>query len=500
MPYRQLGEFLTVLHDDGDLLRIKDEVDPDYELAEIVRQVALQTDGGPAIVFDNVRGSSLPVAANLFAAPRRLCRALGVSRFDDAAARLLSTLLPDVPDGLFDAIRLLPRLSQLAGSRSRLVKTGSCQQVVRMGSDVDLTALPIPRCWLGETGPTITAGQLSVRDPQTGGLHVGRYRLQMTGTNTLVPHWHEQHPAWHILHAYRALNQSMPVAISLGGHPLLTYAGSPALPSGMDALQFAGLLAGEGIDLVRARTVELDVPADAEMVIEGRIDSGAEPESDAVFTSECGLLITSSDLPTIQVTAVTHRVNPLFPTIIPSRGPGDEHTFSKLTERLLLPFIKLYLPEVVDVNAPSSGGAGRLLFVSIRKQFPRQARKVMDALCSLRPWLGVKFVVVVDAEVDVQDETAVWGAVGAHLDAAADVSTTQGPGDRDDPSHPVPGIGTRLGIDATRKLPAERGGRPPILDALPPPETESAVAGRLRELGLPRGSNPVHWSTGSPTG
>lgn len=492
MPYRQLGDFLTALHDDGDLLRIRDEVDPDYELAEIVRQVAHQSDGGPAMVFDNVRGSSRPVATNLFGTQRRLCRALGVANFDDAANRLLSSLLPEVPEGLLDAVRLLPRLSQLAGSKSRLVKTGSCQQVVRMGSDVDLTALPVPRCWLGETGPTITAGQLSVRDPQSGQLHVGRYRLQVTGANTLVPHWHEQHPAWHILHAYRALKQPMPVAIALGGHPLLTYAASPPLPPGLDALQFAGLLSGEGVDLVRARTVELDVPADAELIIEGSIHPGAEQGTGAVMTSESGLLIESSDLPTLTVAAVTHRANPLIPAIIPAAAPGDEHTFGKLTERLLLPLIRLYLPELVDINAPAAAGGGRLLFASIAKQFPRQARKVMDALCNLRPWLGVKFVVVVDADVDVQDESAVWRAVGTHLNAAGDVSLTEAPGDRDDPSHPVPGLGTRLGIDATRKLPAERGGLPPILDALPPPATQAAVSSRLRELGLLPGPGTVH--------
>lgn len=487
MPYRQLGEFLTALHDEGDLLRISDEVDPDYELAEIVRQLAQQAGGGgPAVVFDRVRGSAIPVAANLFAAPRRLCRALGVNSFDDAAERLLSIVLPQAPDGLFDSIRLLPRLSQLAGARPLSVKSANCQQVVRMGRDVDLAALPIPRCWLGETAPTITAGLLGTRDPQTGQVHVGRYRLQTAGADRLLPHWHEQHPAWHILHACRALQQTMPVAIALGGNPLLTYAASAPLPPGLDPLQFAGLLAGEGIEVVRARTVELDVPAHSEMIIEGYIDPAAEPGTSAAFTTEAGLLIQSDELPAIKVTAVTHRANPVFPAIIPSAAPGDEHTFGKLTERLLLPFIRLYLPEIVDINTPLSSGAGRLLFVSIQKQYPRQARKVMDALCNLRPWLGIKCVVVVDAEIDVQDESAVWRTVGTHLNAAADVSTTEVPGDRDDPSNPNRGLGARLGIDATRKLPSERNGTPPILDALSPPDVQAAVAARLRELGVHR--------------
>lgn len=483
MPYRRLADFLTALDDAGELLRIRDEVDPHLELGEVVEQLCGGHGNPPAVLFENVRGSGWPVAANLLGTGARLTRALGAADFDDAARRLCAQVLPDLPSGWAESLKMLPRLAELGGAAPRLVKTAPCQQVVQMGTDVDLRTLPIPQFREGESAPVVTAGQVLLKTAE-GRLSAGRPRLQPAGPRSLLVHWHVQHEACSVLDESRRRQQQLPVAIVLGGDPLLTYVAGAPLPHGVDPLWFAGLLARDGLEFVRARTVELDVPAEAELVIEGYVDVSAPAEGRGVVATSRNRLVANEGLPTIHITALTHRANPVFPVVAPTSAVSEEQQFVKLSERLMLPFLRLYLPELTDVHLPLASGGGRLLFARIRKQFPRQARQVIDALCSVRAFLPVKLAVVVDDDVDVQDEPRVWRAVAEHVDPQADTWISPSSGDFEDPAFAIRGSGSRLGIDATRKLPSERPQPSAVRHADNRAELRQRVAVRLQELGL----------------
>lgn len=486
MPFDQLSEFLAALQNGGDLVRIKAEVDPVCELTEISEQLGRShPDGGPVLFFENVRGSRLPVAANLLGSPRRICQALGVESFDAAAQRLAALLAPDVPDGWRDSLRLIPRFTQLAASPPRAVKAGPCQQVVKLGKDVDLGELPIPQFWPGETARTLTAGQVYLRTLETGTRKIERYPLEVRGRDELLLHWTPHHDGRRLFDRWRAAGQQMPLAVVLGGDPLLTYAAGAPLPSHTDGLLLAGLLRGRGVDVVRGRTVELEVPAHAEFVIEGYIDPHEAPAAAGTVAAPTGFLAPHDTLPVMHVTAMTHRANPVLPVIIPAGPPSEEHWLAKLTERLLVPIVRLVVPEVCDLHMPWAAASRNLLFVSIHKDFPRQARKVMNALWSLRPLMTIKTIVVVDADVDVRDEHQVWHAVGANIHPERDVTLTDGPGDMDDHAAPFRCVGSKLGIDATAKT--EHEGHPRAWPArlAMPDDLRRQVAARWEEFGLP---------------
>jgi 4-hydroxy-3-polyprenylbenzoate decarboxylase len=485
MPYHRLADFLVALHDDGDLVRIAAEVDPVYELAAVTdRVIRSRGDGGPALLFENVTGSSFPVVSNLLGTERRICRALGVGTFDEAAQRLVSAVTPEIPEGWADSLRLLPRLSQLASVPPRVVKSGACQQVVKLGTDVNLAELPIPHFWPGETHRTVTAAQVCLRSLTTGARHIGRYPLQVAGRNTLVLHWGIHDDAAHIHQEYIAAERQMPVAIALGGDPVLTCAAAAPLPPGADALLLTGLLHGLGVEVVRGRSVEIEAPANAEFILEGYVAPADAAGGMGAAASPQGFVLEHRELPTLQVTALTHRANPVLPVIVRGQPPSEEQCLNRLTGRLLLPFVRYFLPEVVDFNLPESGGVSRLLFVSIRKQYPRQAARVMHALWSLRPLLCVKTIVTVDADVDVQDERQVWLAAAAHLDAGRDVIVAEGPRDMDDFSTPIAGVGGKLGLDATRKTAGEGARQPGAPAARPPLDVLQRVSARWQEFGL----------------
>ena len=452
MPCNQLADFLAILNDGDDLRRISAEVDPEYELAAVVDVISREAPaGGPAILFESVRGSAIPVAANVLGTRRRSCRALGSDSFDEASERLVSALMPEVPESWAGALKLVPRISQLGGLPPQLVKTGACQQIVKLGSDVELSELPIPVCWPGETGPTITAGQIHLLDRATGTRLMSRQRIQVLDERSLTIHWSEYDAAYHVFREYADAGQQAPLAIVLGGDALLTYVADAPVPVGNDPLLLAGLLAGQGVDVVRGRTIEFGVPAEAEIVIEGYISPDDACDHLGASASDLGFLTEYRSLPTIHVTAITHRANPVLPVVVPGRQPTEEHQFHKLTERLTLPFLRLVLPEVVDINRPISGGASRTLFLSIDGRIPGSAQKVMDAAASLDALSGAKLIVVVDAEVDVQNEREVWAAVAANVAAQRDARITSRPGDYADPAGDAQGPASRLCIDATRK-------------------------------------------------
>ena len=482
--YEHLSDFLSELDDDGELVRISAEVDPVLEIAAITDRVCRQSGDGPALFFDHVKDHQLPVVTNLLGSRRRMCRALGVTCLDEMAERIAAVIQPDVPEGWLETLKLVPQLAQLTKLPPKMVKTGVCQQVVHVGSDVTLDGLPIPHCWPGEAGPVITAGQLYTRDPRTKLRHVASVPLEVRDSKSLSIHWDLHQPHWQFLEEYRRADQLMPIAVALGGDPACSLMSRLPLPPQTDACLLGGFLRGGNIDLVPCRSIDLEVPAQAEIVIEGHVDPTADPEPAGPIGLPTGFYSSADRLPVLQVTALTHRANPIFSALIPGRTPAEEYWLGRAGERIVLPLIKLAVPELVDLHQPRAGRFRNLLFVSIRKQYPQQARKVMHALWSLGPTMVSKIIVVVDESVDVHDEDEVWFTVGSHVHPGRDVVLCEGPTHAHDHAAPVPGMGHKLGLDATRTLPQEGHDRPWPDPLAMPAEIAERVKNRWAEYGL----------------
>ncbi|MCA9116856.1 MAG: UbiD family decarboxylase [Planctomycetaceae bacterium] len=455
MSGQTLTDFLAALDDAGDLIRIPAEVDPQLELAAIVRAVTSQRDPAPAILFEKVRGSTFPAVANLYGSHSRLCRILRTQDFDELADRIGSLLRPEFPDGWLDAVRLVPRFAELARIPPETVSTGDCQQVVRMGRDVNLFDLPVPQFWPGEAGPSLTAGQVFTVDPETGARNVGLYPLEVRNRTSLIVHWNPRQGGWRHFQAWKAAGRQMPVAIVLGGDPAGLFTAGAPLPASADECLLTGLLTGERVSLVRCRELELTVPASAEFVIEGRIDPAAPLETAGPLAGPTGSYRLPEELPLLEVTALTHRSNPVFPILVPGADSPETHWTGRAHERLLLPFVRLLCPEVVDLHQPLHGAFRNLLFVSLKKVYPWQARRVMQALWSFPPLMSTKIIVAVDDDVDVRDESAAWRTALASVHPGRDTFLSDGPGDVCDHAAPEHGLGRKLGIDGTRKLPGE---------------------------------------------
>ena len=460
MAYESLTEFLSEAEDDGDLKRIDAAVDANLEITEITRRVCQPAAGGPVLQFENVKGHTMPVVVNLLGSYRRMCKVFGVQSFDDVTARIAGVIQPDLPDGWLESLKLVPQLTQMAKLPPKIVKTGICQQVVKMGRDVDLSELPVPHCWPGDARPTITAAHVYTRNPTTGVRNVGVFPLELRDNKSLIVHWNSQQEGSQNFAEYQRLGHQMPVAVALGGDPIYRYMASAPVPTGTDACLLGGFLRGSNIELVKCRSIELEVPSDAEIVIEGMIDPSADLDQGGPIGQSTGHYSLPEPLPVLNVSALTHRSNPYFPVSIPCETSSESFWFGKANEYIFLPFVRLVVPEVVDLYLPPSGQFRNSLFVKIDKQYPQQARKVMHALWSLAGLMVCKMIVVVDADVDVHDEQQGWFAVGAHAHPGRDVVFCEGPADPSDHAAPVRGMGHKMGIDATRKLPEEGHPRP----------------------------------------
>ncbi len=469
MASDHLADWLAQWHDVREFVRVSAEVDAVYEIAAITDR--LRSDqGGPAVLFDHVRGQTIPVVTNLLGSPRRLSATFGASSLDALSQRIDDWLSISLPRGKLDTWKLLPRLAELSQWPPTVVKTGLCQQVVKLGRDVNLAELPALTMWPGDAAPTITWGQLHTSPPIGTGetpapqnesgdarRHVCVVPLEVRGRDGLLIHGDETSELWSLLVEYGSRGQQMPVAIVLGGDPITSVASWAPLPGRTDPLVFAGFLRNRPVELVAARSVPLTVPASAEIVIEGFVDPQAAFESAGPISRETGFFGPSESLPLMRVTAITHRANPVFPVMVPGPAPSECHWLDRACERLLLPLARLWIPELVEWRWPFTGASRHVVFASIRKTYSQQARKVMHALWSLPRVATAKMLIVVDDDVDVRDENAVWSSVAAHADPTRDLILWDGPADPLDHATAVRGIGRKLGMDATRKLPSEAG-------------------------------------------
>ena len=494
MSFRDLREWIALLEREGELVRVAAEVDPHLEVTEIVDRTVKA--GGPALLFERPKGSAHPLLINQFGTERRMCLAFGVERLDDVAAKLADVLELQPPEGLAAKVRGLRTLKSIADSRPKVVRHGACQEIVVRGDEVDLGVLPVMTCWPEDAGPFVTLPAVITHDPRTGGRNVGMYRLQVLGPRSTAMHWqlHKDGRADYMFSEGR-----LEVAVALGLDPVSAYSASAPLPKHIDELMLAGFLRGEPVELVKGVSIDLEVPAAAEIVLEGYVEQG-DLVDEGPFGDHTGYYTPAEPFPVFHVTALTMRRDAIYPSIVVGKPPQEDAWLGKATERIFLPAIRMSVPEIVDYDLPVAGAFHNLAIVSIRKSFPGHARKVMHALWGLGLLSLTKGIVVVDAHVDVHDYEQVLFYAGANVDPKRDVLISEGPLDHLDHAPTLQFLGGKIGIDATAKSPAE-GARewPPEIEMTA--EIRSLVDRRWAEYGLdavpPAGNGAMRQSSRS---
>ncbi|MES1228314.1 MAG: menaquinone biosynthesis decarboxylase, partial [Armatimonadota bacterium] len=484
MAYRDFQHFLDVLAAKGELKTVDQPLSPYLEITEVADRV-MKT-GGPGLLFNNPVGAmrfgtpdpmsavmghksidpsirptaaksyGIPVAINTLGSRRRMSLALSCDDFEEHTQRIAALLKPDPPKNPREALALLPKLLELKDAPPKTVANAPCQQVVAIGNDVDLTKLPVLTCWPEDGGPFITLPLVFTNDPNTGKRNVGMYRIQVHDKNTCGMHWQMHKTGMRHMEDAGSKGQKIEVCVVLGGDPALTFSAISPLPPGIDEMLFAGFLRRERVPMVKAKTVDISVPADAEFVIEGYVDP-AERRLEGPFGDHTGYYSLASDFPVLHVTAITQREKPVYPATIVGQPPMEDGWMGKAVERIFLPMIQLTVPEIVDMNLPVEACFHNVAFVRIKKKYPGHAFKVMNAVWGLGGLAFTKMVFVFDEDCDVQDLQQVLFRIGANCDPGRDTLHTRGPVDQLDHASQYEGFGGKIGFDCTHKWPGEGG-------------------------------------------
>ncbi len=457
MALDNLRDFVRAIDAAGDLVRVTPSVAVDREITEIADRCMKSPGGGPALLFERPRlatgaESRYPVAVNLFGSATRMALALGVQQLDEIGDRIAELLHLKVPEGLLGKLAMLPKLAEIAKFPPRPASgQPPCQELVVRGADVDLGQFPVPICWPQDGGPYVTLPQVITRDPTTGVRNVGMYRIQVIDRAAVAMHWQRHKVGAAHWRGMAERGETMPVCIALGGDPASIYAASAPLPPSIDEYLFAGFLRREPVRLARALTSDLEVPAEAEIVLEGMIDPREPLALEGPFGDHTGFYSLADYYPKVHITAITMRNEPIWPHTIVGRPPMEDFWLGHATERIFLPLLQLTLPEVVDYHMPAEGIFHNLVFVSIDKQYPGQAFKVMNGLWGQGLMSLAKVIVVLDRDVNVRDPREAWWVALNNIDPERDVRFTPGPIDVLDHSSRGFTFGSKMGIDATRK-------------------------------------------------
>ncbi len=481
MAYNDLGEFISKLEKEGELVRIKTLVDPELEITEITDRVSKMH--GPALLFENVRGSSMPVLINAFGSEKRMAMSLGVENLDDIGKEISDwlSLKDNLPSSMMDKLKMLPKLAELSSIMPRTVKKAPCQEIVQMEPSLD--TLPILKCWPGDAGRFITLPQVYTRDLVTGQRNAGMYRLQVFDKQTTGMHWHTHHDGAENYRKSQAAGQPIEVAVALGGDPAITYCATAPLPPGIDELILAGFLRKKPVETVRCQTIDLEVPADAEIIIEGFVDPN-ERRIEGPFGDHTGYYSLAGEYPVFHVKCITHRKNPIYPATIVGKPPQEDCYMALATERIFLPLLQFQLPEIVDMHLPMEGVFHNCVFVSIKKTFPGQAKKIMSSLWGTGQMMFAKFIIVVDEDVNVMDASEVMWRVFNNVDPKRDTMIVEGPLEVLDHSAPLALVGSKMGFDATRKLMAEGHPRQWPEDIVMSQDIIAMVTEKWRDYGI----------------
>src|SRR3954463_5793083 len=450
--FKDLNDFIDTLDKERELARIGEPVSPDLEICAVTDRVSKSPGGGPGLLFERPTGFDIPVALNLFGSMKRICMALGVSKLDELAAEIEDLATPKIPGGMLDALKMLPMLGRLRDLMPKTVSDAPCQEVVeRNGS---LESLPILKCWPQDGGRYITLPLVFTKDPESGARNIGTYRMQVFDGRSTGMHWQRHKGGAQHYRVAERLKRRLPVAVALGPDPALAYSATAPMPEGLDELMLAGFLRRDRVDLVKCVTVDLEVPANAQIILEGYVEPG-ERRREGPFGDHTGFYSHPDDYPVFHVTCITHRKRPIYLTTVVGIPPMEDYYLGMASERIFLPLIRKTLPEIVDMHFPAEGIFHNMVIISIDKRYPGHARKIMNAVWGLGQLMFSKMVVVVDKDVDVQNVSEVAWIVGTHIDPERDVQMTRGPVDDLDDAADLPAYGGKMGIDATRKWASE---------------------------------------------
>lgn len=474
---KDLREWIRALEKAGELTRVTAPVDPRLEITEITDRVSKQ--GGPALLFENVVGSDLPVLINQFGSDRRMCMALGSESLDAVGGRIENLLDLQPPQGVIAKMKALGKLRELATTSSKIVRDAPCQEI--WIDDPDLDRLPILTCWPDDGGPFVTLPLVFSRDPVSGARNCGMYRIQKIDRRTAMMHWQiHKDGAAHL----RDSQGRVPVAVAIGTHPATTYSATAPLPPGIDEMMFAGFLRGKSVEMVKCRTVDLEVPAESEVVLEGYVDaSDLRPEGP--FGDHTGFYTPLDDYPTFHVTGMSMRRDAIYSTTVVGVPPMEDYFLGKATERIFLPLIRTSAPDILDINLPLEGVFHNCAIVSVRKRYPGHAKKLMNTVWGLGLLSLSRCVIVVDHDVDVQDVSAVAFQAFSNVDPGRDMLVVEGPVDALDHAAPYFAYGSKVGFDATRKWEGEGVVRPWPDPIVMSDEVRARVDRRWSEYGIP---------------
>jgi len=546
LAFDDLRQWITALDKAGELKRIRTEVDPVLEITEIADRVSKGAakkygrPGGPALLFENVKGANgVPVLINQFGSERRMQMALDVNSLDEIAERIRQLLNMKSPEGFFEKLKMLPMLADMGKFFPKIVSTGPCKEIIKK-ENFSLLNFPILQCWPQDGGRFITLPCVITRDPKTGKRNTGMYRIQVYDATTAGMHWQRQKVAAEhyrdlLRQGQSQLNKdrgpqapsparnnaeartmgsperaafarsgvdimarsgggsmlapgdrpsgTMEVAVAIGTEPALTFSAIVPAPPEIEEFIIAGFLRQKPVELVKCETVDLEVPASAEIVLEGYVKLD-ELRTEGPFGDHTGFYSLEDEYPVLHVTCITHRKNPIYATTIVGKPPMEDAWMGKAVERIFLPLMKLTLPEIVDVNLPVEGVFHNLMIVSIRKSYPGHARKVMSGIWALGQAMFTKCIVVVDEDVNVQDIGEVVLKVFNNIDPERDIQFTLGPVDSLDHASRLPNFGSKMGIDATRKWPTEGFTRPWPDEILMDEKTKTQVDKKWKDLGI----------------
>ena len=484
--YRNLSDFLEALKRAGELKVVSQRVSSHLEISRITDRESKRPRGGKALFFERVSGSAFPVATNIFGSPRRICMALGVDHLDQLADRVREYIEFHPPRSLKEALNIVPMAIGLANFIPRRHRSGTppCQEVVLKGDAVDLARLPVLHCWPQDAGPFITLPLVITRSLRTGKRNMGMYRMQIFDRNTTGMHWHIHKDGSHYFNEYTEAGKRMPVAVAIGADPATTYAATAPLPRGVDEILLAGFIRKRPVRMARCLTVDLEVPAEAEFILEGYVDPG-ELRREGPFGDHTGYYSLADDYPVFHVTAITHRKQPVYSATLVGPPPMEDCYLAKATERLFLPMLQAVMPEIRDYFFPWEGVFHNIVIVAIEKEYPGHAQKIMSGLWGQGQMSFCKAIMVVDGSVDPQDSEQVLRALVERLDVTTDLTVTRGVLDVLDHSSPHANFGNKIGIDLTARFAGEPPRNlPEARRPVPDPADPDAIVSRALPGGI----------------
>ncbi len=459
MAYKNQQQFIELLEKEGELIRIKEYVDPHLEISEITDRISKTPGGGKALLFENT-GYNFPVLMNAYGSERRMCLALGVQHLDDVAREIeaLFHLLASPKENILDKLKLLPKLGQFASWMPKVKSgKGECQEVVLQGTEADITKLPVITCWPKDGGPFVTLPVIHTKDPNTNSRNVGMYRMQVFGPQLTGMHWHKHKVSAKHFNEYKKLGKKMPVAVALGGDPAYAYSATAPLPENVDEYMLAGFLRKKKVELVKCITQpQIEVPADADFVIEGYVDPADELIWEGPFGDHTGYYSLPDWYPRFHITCITHKKAAVYPATIVGIPPQEDAWLGKATERIFLAPMKMTMvPEITDMDMPVEGVFHNLVIAQIKKEYAGQGQKVMNAMWGAGQMMFNKILVIADEQVKIQDYETLTKYAFKNLNPATDIYFSQGPMDVLDHSCSKLGFGGKMCIDGTTKFEEE---------------------------------------------